>query len=43
MQNENYTPYGKEWEKEMMKLPKKAIIQMLRETCTNTNSLAENL
>ena len=28
MANENYTPYGEEWKKEMEKLPKKVIIEM---------------
>jgi hypothetical protein len=28
MKNENYTPYGEEWKKEMKKLPKDMIIDM---------------
>lgn len=27
---DNYIPYGPEWEKEMMKLPKKFLINMIR-------------
>ncbi len=27
-----YIPYGEEWEKEMMKFPKKALIELLRES-----------
>jgi hypothetical protein len=30
MNTDNYEPYGPEWEKEMMKLPKKMIIEMYR-------------
>lgn len=33
---ENYTPYGKEWEAEMMKLPKKFLIEMIRKAHTGT-------
>ena len=29
---EDYVPYGEEWEKEMMKLPKKFLINMYRES-----------
>ena len=28
-----YQPYGPEWEAEMMKLPKKQVISMLRQKC----------
>lgn len=31
--NENYEPYGDEWEKEVMKLPKKMIVDMYRNVC----------
>lgn len=31
-ENDNYEPFGPEWEKEMMKLPKKFIINMLRKS-----------
>lgn len=31
--DENYEPYGAEWEKELMKLPKKFIINMYRNVC----------
>jgi predicted Zn-dependent protease with MMP-like domain len=31
--DENYEPYGEEWEKELMKLPKKFIINMYRNVC----------
>ena len=32
--NENYEPFGEEWEKELMKLPKKYIINLYRNVCT---------
>jgi len=35
MKDKNYIPYGDEWEKELMKLPKKYIIQLLREAKFN--------
>ncbi len=28
MSNENYTPYGEEWKKEMSKLPKSTLIEI---------------
>lgn len=28
--DDNYIPYGTEWEKEMMKLPKKFLINMIK-------------
>jgi hypothetical protein len=33
---ENYTPYGKEWEAEMNKLPKAELIKMIRKLQTGT-------
>ena len=33
--DEDYIPFGKEWEKELMKLPKKFIIDMYRKVCIN--------
>lgn len=39
-QNEGeYIPFGPEWEKEMMKLPKKAIIDMFRTKCKEVQNL----
>lgn len=32
--NKDYIPYGKEWEKELMKLPKKFLIELLRKAYT---------
>lgn len=31
--DENYEPYGEEWEKHLMTLPKKFIINMYRDVC----------
>lgn len=31
--DENYEPYGEEWEKYLMTLPKKFIIDLYREVC----------
>lgn len=31
MKEDTYIPYGPEWEKEMMKLPKKILIQFFKE------------
>ena len=31
--DENYEPYGEEWEKHLMTLPKKFIINMYRNVC----------
>lgn len=31
--DENYEPYGEEWEKELMKLPKKYLINLYRNVC----------
>ncbi len=31
MENSNYTPYREQWKKEMLKLPKKVIIDMFAE------------
>lgn len=28
--NENYVPYGEEWKKEMMKIPKASLIDLLK-------------
>ena len=41
MANENYTPYGDEWKKEMEKLPKKVIIEMFSKTGFDKMHLAE--
>jgi hypothetical protein len=30
---EDFEPFGPEWEREMMKLPKKIIIEMLKNKC----------
>ena len=35
MSEQPYTPYGPEWEAEMMKLPKSAIIDLYRKSCQN--------
>ena len=32
---DDYKPYGDEWEKEMMKLPKKALVDMVRRIKTD--------
>ncbi len=42
---DNYIPYGPEWEKEMMKMPKKLLIEMIRKakTMEEKKSLAELL
>jgi hypothetical protein len=52
MTNSDYQPYGIEWEKELMKLPKKFLINMIRdanlkrialeETTTPINSTSAN-
>lgn len=42
MKEENYIPYGPEWEKEMIKLPKKILIQFFKEAKIRLN-LAEQL
>lgn len=36
---ENYIPYGEEWKNELMKLPKKFIINMLRNKCLENDEL----
>lgn len=36
---ENFIPFGPEWEKEMMKLPKKVIIDMFRTKCIEVQNL----
>ena len=36
MNTENYTPYGEEWEKEMMKLPKKELVKWLKKAFTGS-------
>ena len=41
MANENYTPYGEEWKKEIGKLPKKVIIEMFSKTGFDKMYLAE--
>ena len=44
MEKKPYIPYGYEWEAEMMKLPKKELINMVREIKTghkNIDSLLE--
>ena len=33
MSDEEYQPFGKEWRKDMMKLPKKVIVDMYRKSC----------
>ena len=33
---EDYEPYGDEWEKEMMKMPKKALIDMVKRIKTES-------
>lgn len=38
---ENYTPYGPEWEKEVMKMPKKAIIQLYKNQCIQRKRLED--
>jgi hypothetical protein len=43
MQTEDtYVPYGPEWEKEMMKLPKKFIIDMLKKALTEKKQSNES-
>lgn len=41
MSNENYTPYGEEWKKEMNKLPKQVIIDLFAKTGHDKIYLAE--
>ena len=43
--DEDYIPFGKEWEKELMKLPKRVIIDMYRKVCIKNqkNKLLINL
>lgn len=36
---DNYQPYGEEWQKEMMKLPKTYLIDMIRKAQTGTADL----
>lgn len=38
-----YLPYGKEWEKEMMKVPKKFIIDMVRNKQVEIDNLRNKL
>lgn len=38
---ENYVPFGEEWEKEMMKLPKKFIVEMYRKVCMEKQQAKE--
>lgn len=38
--NEKYTPYGPEWESQMMKLPKKFLIAQLRNICLEQSELS---
>ena len=38
-----YTPYGPEWEKELNRLPKHALIAMLRRACIDRDALRETL
>jgi hypothetical protein len=40
---EEYTPYGPEWEKDVMKLPKKTIIQLLAKKSKQRDSLEYQL
>lgn len=37
MNTDSYIPYGPEWEKEMMKLPKKFLIELLKKALTEKN------
>lgn len=38
-----YDPFGNEWEKELNKLPKQAIIQMYKTVCIENNKLKSKL
>ena len=38
---DNYVPYGPEWEKEMMKFTKKQLIDMLRDEINSNASIDE--
>lgn len=41
MSEDNYIPYGPEWEKEMNKLPKKFLINMIRKNKEESAKLKE--
>ena len=43
MQDENYTPFGEDWKKEMKKLPKSILIDMLRTSFKKVNELEKEL
>ena len=38
---EDYEPFGPEWEKEMMKLPKRMLVDMLKEKCLEIIALKQ--
>ena len=42
-QIDNYEPYGPEWQKEMMKLPKKIIVKMFAEFAQSAKTEIERL
>ena len=41
MNDENYTPYGDEWKKEVMKHRKADIVDMLRKVCMERETLRQ--
>jgi len=43
MKQENYIPYGVEWEKELMKCPKKFLIDMLKKELTKSAEEGDSL
>ena len=42
-ENTDYTPFGKEWESYLMRLPKKGIIELYKNTCIKLNETEEQL
>lgn len=42
-QDENYIPFGEEWEKAMMKMSKATIVRMYRKVCIEKLLLEEKM
>jgi hypothetical protein len=42
-EKDNYIPFGEEWEKEIMKMNKKFIVEMLKVQCLRNQNNRENL
>jgi len=39
----DYEPFGEEWEKEMMKLPKKFLVELLKKKCESEQNIINGL